>query len=59
MEGYKVLKILYFDYWTGGIHNFTAIDKENENVAYYVIEVSISGNTRYCQVESASIKNCN
>jgi len=28
MEGYKVLKILYFDYWTGGIHNFTAIDKE-------------------------------
>jgi len=39
--------------------NFTAIDKENENVAYYVIEVSISGNTRYCQVESASIKNCN
>jgi prepilin-type N-terminal cleavage/methylation domain-containing protein len=37
---------------------FTATDDENENVGYYIIQVSISGSTRLCDAAASAIK-CN
>lgn len=39
--------------------NFTATDAESENVAYFVIQVSISGVTRFCTAINAQATKCN
>ena len=38
---------------------FTATDAESENVAYFVIQVSISGVTRFCSTDNSSATKCN
>ncbi len=38
---------------------FTATDANSENVAYYVIQVSISGTTRFCSTENSAATKCN
>ncbi len=38
---------------------FTATDAESENVAYFIIQVSISGVTRFCTTDDSSATKCN
>jgi len=44
---------------TAQYFQFSASDNDNETVAYYIIEISISGVTRFCSVSSSSVHKCN